>query len=338
MIRIGRYDAFDKWSILCRYWEDNALVPDLGCNKFERPRLTVWHEAAARSAGRACIDYLRGKADGLRGALPEASNLPGRADSVHAEIASLLRQMSYADLQMRVLAFAQAMTQPGVEGRAASGFSPELLERLRQVWQEGALRGLQWTDEANEIPTIEILREQTSISFPQEAVRNKKNVLSLFSAHYYGRSDVIHIYDAAPGRMTLVDLDRHSLDDMQRIYPKAWTYVHQDFASFLRDAEEKGLSYDLIVSDPYRGHGQTIAWEFLPLVMRLCSDTFITNYFVEMFDELGVGPEDLARLSRAIAVRTGVAVEVTQTVHRSGDVHWVVMRKPVQAASGGDAT
>jgi hypothetical protein len=63
------------------------------------------------------------------------------------------------------------------------------------------------------------------------------------------------------------------------------------------------------------------------LVMDLCTDTFITNYFVEMFEELKVDVEDRPALARAIRARTGVDVEVTETVQRSLDVHWVVMRK-----------
>jgi hypothetical protein len=127
--------------------------------------------------------------------------------------------------------------------------------------------------------------------------------------------------------VTLVDLHEPSLEDIKRIYPRHWNYVHADFRDFLRQAEEQGLSYDLIMCDPFKDFGEAVAWEALPAIMRLCSDTFITNYFVEMLRELGVGPDDLAGLSRAVKDKTGIDVEFTETVHRSEAVYWAVMRK-----------
>jgi hypothetical protein len=70
-----------------------------------------------------------------------------------------------------------------------------------------------------------------------------------------------------------------------------------------------------------------------------------------MFGELAVAPDDLQGLSRAILVKTGVNVEVTQAPHRRDDIYWVVMRnaersgklpdkrrrRPVWAPRAGDA-
>jgi hypothetical protein len=47
MIRMDRYDAFDKWDILCRYWADRSAVPDIGVDRLNRPRLPRWNEVAA---------------------------------------------------------------------------------------------------------------------------------------------------------------------------------------------------------------------------------------------------------------------------------------------------
>lgn len=323
MLRIGHHDAYDKWDILQRYWQDGAVVPDPGVNKFEQPCLPVWHDLACRSASRACLDYLRAKADGIDKGAADASAAAG---SVHEEVARLLHGADYADLQDRVLAFAAGISRcnPAICG---DGELPaELTRRLRDVFEAAAVQALRWTHEVGEIPTLEILREQTSNSFPTQAVRNCKRVLSIFCANFYGRSDVIHIHDAAPEHVTLVDLDLPSLEDMRLIYPAHWTYINQDYETFLHNAAADGLSFDLVVCDPYRGHGKTVAWQLLPTVMRLCSDVFITNYFGEMFEELAVGPEDVGRLSRAVRGHTGVNIEILNVIHRAADVYWVVMR------------
>ena len=46
-----------------------------------------------------------------------------------------------------------------------------------------------------------------------------------------------------------------------------------------------------------------MAWDFLSAITRHCSNTSITDYFVEMFAELCVRPDDLKGLSRAAAKR-----------------------------------
>jgi hypothetical protein len=61
--------------------------------------------------------------------------------------------------------------------------------------------------------------------------------------------------------------------------------------------------------------------------MQLCSDTFIVNYFQEMWKELGAGPEDLEGMSRAVTQRNGVGVSFLQSARRGPGVYWMVMRR-----------
>lgn len=325
MIRVGRYDAFDKWQILCRHWADPGAVGDLGVDKFNRPRLARWQAIAAAAGAAACAEYIRMKILAL---LAGASTDGDRPDAeCNREIAALLQQMAEWELQARVAEVAARITAAGFDAPVDNGLPPRLLQRVREAFAAGALRALRWTEDPEEVPTIEIIREQAPAAFPHRAIRGCRNVLCLFSAWFYGRSDVIHVHDAAPERATLVDLHGPSLDDMRLIYPAHWRYVCADFRDFLAQAEADDISYDLIVSDPFRGVETAIAWELLPAIMRLCSKTFVTNYFVEMFKELGVAANDVDGLSRAVRERTGVDATVTEIVLRNPDVSWVVMCK-----------
>ena len=328
MIRIGRYDAFEKWTILSRSWKDPASVPDPGLDKFGRQRLKTWHQAAVRAGRRACESYIRARVDGMSGGRSDDALLPsaGQEDPVGGEIGQFVQRVGQADLVGQVIDFAETIPSSGSGALPDGGFSPALADRLRQVFEAGALQALRWTDEAGEVPTVEILREHAAGSFPVGAVENKQTVLSLFSARFYGRSDVILIHDARPAHVTLVDLDQSSLEAMKLIYPKGWTYIHQDFETFLREADQRGLSYDLVVSDPFSPYGRVVAFDLLPLIARLCTDTFITNYFDDMFQALAIRPGDREGLARAILAKTGIDVDITDQSHRGGGVYWVVMR------------
>jgi hypothetical protein len=324
MIRVGRYDAFDKWEILCRYWQDNRAVPDPGVDKFDRPLLPGWERIARARGSAACFDYLRAKVDSLRSSSPDDAVGDGR--DIDREISRLLQQIGYDELQARARHLAKTIALPGFHAADGNGLPARLDDRLRDVFKEGALQGLRWTEDAGEIPTIEIVRAQAP-RFPVAAIQRKKRVLCVFCAWFYGRSDIIHVHDACPEHVTLVDLHAPSLEDIQLIYPRSWSYVCADYKEFFLGAEAAGQTFDLVVCDPFKGPARAVAWELLPTIMRLCSDTYVTNYFTEMFDELGAKPDDLVGLSRAVKQRTGVDVEFVETMERNSTVHWAVMRR-----------
>src|SRR5947209_7636071 len=112
MIRVGRYDAFDKWEILCRYWQDVDSVSDIGVDKFGRPRLPEWHANALRAGLTACSDYVWIKTRAL-GPMSEPTGSCGDVDDVGAELWRLLREIGYDELQARARRLAEAVTERG---------------------------------------------------------------------------------------------------------------------------------------------------------------------------------------------------------------------------------
>jgi hypothetical protein len=326
MIRVGLYDAYDKWEILCRSWANPALVTDLFVDKWDRPVLPHWQALASWGGNAACIDYIEAKLLSLRsgvGAEPHSTQVNGAINRELLQLAERLGESGRRDLARK---FGQTITSAGFLAPFDDGLSPQLIERLREVFKSGALSLLRWADERNEIPSIEVLRTRAG-RFPVDAIKRKRKVLSLFPALYYGRNDVIHIHDIGPDHVTLVDSNADALNDIQLIYPRDWTYICTGFEQFLNQAAERRESYDLIVSDPPKALGVAAAWDMLPTIMGMCSDTYITNYFTEMFDQLGVAHDDLDGLSRAVRARTGVDVAFTEMMERNSTVCWAVMRK-----------
>jgi hypothetical protein len=326
MIRLGPYDAYDKWEIVCRYWADRAAPPDPGLDKLKRPRLPRWDHIAASRGTAACLDYLRIKTRSLEAAGAADNPVDGGEAVINREVAALAREIGHQEIQRRVIRLAEAIPANGFLAPFEEGLPARLVDRMREVFKAGALHALRWTEDVDELPTLEILREQAP-PYPVDAISGCRNVLSLFSAWFYGRSDVIRIHDSCPEHVTLVDINEPLLQDMQLIYPAHWTYVRADYRDFLRQAEAEGRSYDLIVCDPFTDLVKPVAWDFLPIIMQLCSGTFITNYFAEMFSELGMEHDDLDGLSRAVKQRTGVDVAFVQALVRNSAVSWMVMRK-----------
>ena len=336
MIRIGRYDMFDKWDIVCRSWSGDGPTIDTGTDRDGRPSLPQWLSEALPAGSRACQDYIRLRWEAIDGGVAAAE--PGDDGELNQEISGLLRELGYVEFRARSLRLIDGIKSSGFAVSSAE-LPPRISDRLKAAFKLGALLALRWTDEPGEIPDIEVLRFYRK-PFPRAAIKRKRDVLNMFCARFCGVLDTIHLYDAHPDHVTLVDFDAASLEIMQRIYPRDWTYVCSDYKDFLRQAAERDQEYDLIVADPWRGQCPEVGFDMLPTIMGRCSGVYVAHYVKEMFNELGVrpidrifihreyiAPDNLVRLSRAIGQRTGVDVVVTETVARSTENCWLVMRK-----------
>jgi hypothetical protein len=322
MIRIGRYDAHDKWDILCRYWVDPAAVPPI-IDKRDGPALPNWQDLALAGGRYACDHYLELKLAAL-GAMTgtDAVTAPG----IDGELAALKQRFGYAGCRELVSQIGPMIVERGFP-TPVEALSPTLNSRFQEVFKGGALHLLRWSDMPGEIPSVEVLRTRCN-AFPARAMSGKRRVLSLFCALNYGRSDVIHIHDVCPHHVTLVDRLAEALNDMRLIYPTEWDYIAADCLEFLskQAAEYTGI-YDLVVADTPLTLIEEVNWTMLPSIMRLCSDMFITNYTRAMCDQLGAAPDDLAALSRTVTARTNVDVGFVEMMPRNDYVYWAVMRK-----------
>ena len=335
MYRIGLYDALDKWEILCRYWKDRDSAADIGTDMANRPLVPKWHRIATTSGLNFGNYYLASRIRGPRPAIPGVSAGAAAARGepwLEEEIARLAAALGPAELRARYRGLALTVTGSGFEAPYSNGMSPPLVSRLKQIFKQGALEGLQWTQDDGEVPTLPILRSWSS-RFPVAALRQKSNVLCMFCCRFYGRADVIHIHDAGPDTVTLVDNDAARMTDMKLIYPPHWNYVIGDYKEFLAEAVRSDWKYDVIIADLWRSMAREVAWDFLPTIMSICSDTFIVNYFDDMFEELQVPPTDLVGLSQAVSERAGIKIAFTQIEPRQSPVYWALMRQSSAAAA-----
>lgn len=329
MIRMGRFDVIDKWDLLCRSWTQEPATIDLGLNRHGRPVLPDWRHLAFRAADGYVKDYIRRKCEALAtggiddGAAADHSEL-------NRELALLLKEIGYDEFWTRSVRFIDKIRAVG-PAAAADDLPERVTDRLKETYKLGALLALRWTEDIGEIPDIEVLRWNAR-DFPRHAVKGKRNVLSMFCAREYGVIDVIHLHDLCPHAVTLVDFDPICLDVLRRVYSPDWNYIEADYKDFIRQAAERDLVYDLIVADPWRAMAPEVGFDMFATIMARCSDTIIIHYVKEMFDELGVAPDDLDALSSAITQRTGVDIIVTERLQRGSENCWLVIRKRAAVA------
>lgn len=323
MRRIGFYDAIDKWELLCRYWQDRDSALLVGTDRFKIPLVPKWHDAAVAGGRRFGFEYLAARLTAPRPPTPAESRAGVAAigDAIAAaEGAGKRPQVAYASL-------VDAITTSGFQTPFDGGLPPAMTTRLREIFKQGAIEALQWTEDDGEVPNLALVRALAP-AFPAAVLRHKSSALCLFSCRFCGKADVIHVHDARIAEVTLVDNDASAMADMKLIYPASWNYIVADYKDFLAAAAQTGARYDLVIADEWLYMAKEVAWDALPMIMSVCSDTLLLNYTDEMFAELGVPPGDLSGLSNAVSRRTNTPIVFADIIPRSKPASWVVIRKP----------
>ena len=124
MIRMGCYDVFDKWEIVCHSWAGEAI--DVGLNRHgSKPALLEWQWAAFRGGSDACLDYLRLKCEALNYGYPAATGADDRGEEseLSRELSRLLREIGYGELRTRCLRSIEGIKASGIMG-SPDGLTP----------------------------------------------------------------------------------------------------------------------------------------------------------------------------------------------------------------------
>ncbi len=97
--------------------------------------------------------------------------------------------------------------------------------------------------------------------------------LSLFSAGFLGKNDVIH-FARKQMQVTCVDVDEDKLWQMAQIYPGAWEYHVADAWEFAEEASGK-REWDAVSVDPFMGDAADRVWDSMWLWCSLAR-SFVT--------------------------------------------------------------
>ena len=307
MIQRGKYTASQKLEKVCALWESEAADgPEFAeVDRFRRPLIKKW-EGYTRAHGLAAV----------------------RRNMVSVDWPGIERVLSD---------FCRGgLTREDRINSAPAGVS---IAELRDAFRRGALEALDYTEEDDEIPSVDILRTR-SLSYPVEFLKGQSSALAIFVTAFLGRNDVMHILDAKIERVTLADRDESGLDKMKKIYPGHWSYVNRDYNQYLDDAISQGERYDVVSCDAPLFMAEEVAWDNFQKIMKICNKVFITNYTGEMLTAIGHDSLDLTAMSNRLSEKLGMAATIKGLYPRiSGHAHhWVVIgrkRAPSIAAATG---
>jgi len=89
--------------------------------------------------------------------------------------------------------------------------------------------------------------------YPTYLLEGAETGLCLFSAAFLGHNEAIH-FVLENVQTTCVDIDQHKLDTMAELYPETWYFICRDAWEFADDAAIKGMSWDVVSVDTFRGN------------------------------------------------------------------------------------
>jgi hypothetical protein len=89
--------------------------------------------------------------------------------------------------------------------------------------------------------------------YPTYLLENAETGLCLFSAAFMGHNDVIH-FALEDVDTTCVDVDSEKLIAMTSLYPESWRFVCGDAWEFAEAAWAKGVRWDVVSVDTFRGN------------------------------------------------------------------------------------
>ncbi len=114
-----------------------------------------------------------------------------------------------------------------------------------------------------EAPTFDQINAKAQV-YPSYLLPTGGTALSLFSAGFYGRNDVIHFVRSGM-KVECVDVDSDKLWDMVAVYPAPFAVHVDDAWEFAESAVQKGRQWDVVSVDPFMGDAAEKAWETLYL-------------------------------------------------------------------------
>lgn len=210
----------------------------------------------------------------------------------------------------------------------ALGIDPEHLGRWHTAFMRAGKAALRYTGDPGEVPSLRDIQQTAQKAFPTRILNGCRSAASFFVAQFYGKNDVIHIYNAGIAQVTLVDLDVEKLGVMRDIYPDDWEVLCEDAFAAARRFREGQRTFDVVTCDAYSGgDAETVAWTGYPLWESLAGKYLLLMYSASMLEQLHAAPEP-ASVAEALNRRLDRVVRVVDLIKRSshaGGIYWCVI-------------
>lgn len=207
------------------------------------------------------------------------------------------------------------------------GADPALVSGWHDSFLKAGKAALRFTGDPGEVPRLRDVQLTAQRAFPTRLLNDCRSAAAFFVAQFYGKNDVVHIYNAGIPRVTLVDVDRDKLDVMREIYPSDWDVLYEDAFAVAERFASEGRKFDLVTCDAYSPMSERVAWDTLDLWESIANRYLMLFYTTPMLEQLGAPPEAPV-VADAVSARLGRPVRVIDLIKRSshlGGVYWCVI-------------
>lgn len=157
--------------------------------------------------------------------------------------------------------------------------------------------------------TLDELRRAGSV-YPTRHLKRAETALVLFSSAFLGRQDAIFMLDAGISA-TCVDSDAQKLEEMRKLYPWEWNFVHDDVYRFAAVTEQE---WDVVSLDPPTNQSSLCA-EMMHLWCALARQTVVLGGVSETHAQIKP-PKGWRKLPKPLLRSTFM-----------GGIFWTVLRK-----------
>ncbi|MBV9861113.1 MAG: methyltransferase domain-containing protein [Alphaproteobacteria bacterium] len=337
MISTGEYRAAEKLDVLCQLWDGE--VPEVqrqeAVDHHQRLLLPKWVDWARYGGIRAVDRYIdlqlnEAAARVIESAAPEATRnrtFEASADSPELILQQLQKSGALPARSKIINDLVDQIVRGGLRRSVSIDGVPSVLaSRLCDVFEQGALEELTYTEDRGEIPGIQVLRRRCTV-FPADFVAGKSSALCVFTTAFLGKADVIYVKDAGIADVTLVDLDGAAMEAMRQIYPPHWSYIVSDYRTFLSEAIAQNRRYDVVTADPPVFLLPDLRERSLRDLLLLTDCLIISLRGPEMLNEMGLqqGPEEM---SDRYSQNLNFPVTVRMLLRRGNtDSYWVVFER-----------
>jgi len=172
----------------------------------------------------------------------------------------------------------------------------------------------------NKVPTLKDLSliAQNKKKFPSYIFENSKSGICFFAAAFFGKNDVIYLYEYGIKDVCLVDLDEARLNIMKLIYPKTWSI---EVADAFKHAKNVNRLYDLVLCDPWTGGINKVFFDNFDSFINITNKYFISFATIDDLFTKNSIKFNKESLSNFLTDYHNRSIKVKEIIETGGSLH-----------------